>query len=481
MPGRLTFAQPAALTLLPLALVIYWLYRIRRLPQEKRAALWLIESGKATAAALRRLDIRLALLLLSFLFMVLALSRPLLLSRPGELVLVIDASASMAAQSGSSSRWRKAVGAAAPWIEAADRIVLVRAGLRAAAFGPYKSEKAAKILDSLRPGDARADLAAAARAGLRLLPGARVLYISDAAAPACSGCGYINVADDAANVGITRLGADFAVVYNSGRKRKTIKLTSEGEGIKLLIPAHRFAVARFKARLPRRAARLQVDDALPLDNIAYYLKGKVRVRNMVNDAYLARALAALDVGESGNARLRVVYGPPGKGDAALASYYVARRLGEVKTVYAVNESLPYGRGLSLIGAKLPLLERPSEGRWLPLVSDRTGNGLIWVRGRDVYAPPGHSWQDNPAMLVLLYNWLQPFRERLRPLGWQGRLEPGFFGGIAVSLNSAAETKLPRPRPSSTRALQDSRSLSPLAALLAAALLVLAGKAGKRSS
>ena len=80
--------------LLPVLLLVYLLYR-RRAPRARPwAGVWLWKRGRARRFR-PRLDLRLLLLLLGAALMVLALEDPPL--APSPLVLVVDASASMAA------------------------------------------------------------------------------------------------------------------------------------------------------------------------------------------------------------------------------------------------------------------------------------------------------------------------------------------------------------------------------------------------
>ena len=99
--------------------------------------------------------------------MVLALEDPPL--APSPLVLVVDASASMAAREGKGTRLDLAKERVLPLLERSPEAVLVRAGERPEAFGPAPGIALKERLLALEAKDRKGDLEAAIALGRRLL------------------------------------------------------------------------------------------------------------------------------------------------------------------------------------------------------------------------------------------------------------------------------------------------------------------------
>ena len=468
--------NPLALAALPLALLVYWLYRQRRLPTRPATAVWLLESGRRRSARLRRWDLRLLALLAAFMLLVLAAAAPVWRGlAPARLVLVVDASASMTARDGAgSTRLARAKELAGPWLRRAGQAVLVRAGLEPQTFGPKTGAALLGYLESLRAGDAAADLAAARAAGLRLLPGARVLFVSDAAPPAGPGA-YLNVAGRGANAGITALGPGFAAVFNAGPGVWRGRLLSAGESHALQISPGRYGLVRFAKNLARRRAALEPGgDALRLDDVAYSLTSEPRVRLTFESKALARALLAVGAKLVASAPDAIITtGTPTDSDAKPTIFF-APKGGERELAAELDPTSELSRGLDLSGIGFELPQPPPPG-WRALARTAGGNGLIWQKGASLYLPPLADWRDRPQMVVLLYNWLAPLTNRTRPLGTDGVLQPGFNAAAAYSLLSPGETNLPRPRPNEMAGLGGRQPLAPWLILLAAVMLILAGR------
>lgn len=146
------------------------------------AGLWLWQKAIRKGRARRRFDLRLFMLLLATLLAGLALTAPrVLLDRPGELVLVLDASASMAATDVAPSRLERAKALARERLAASPRAVLVVAGSQVQTFGPAPGRSLLNQLASLQPTATGTDLPAAIARGRAWLPNAPVLTITDQA------------------------------------------------------------------------------------------------------------------------------------------------------------------------------------------------------------------------------------------------------------------------------------------------------------
>jgi hypothetical protein len=246
---------PAALALLALAIpiIIFYMLRLRR--EELNVSselLWRRALQDRTANApwqrLRR-NLLLILQLLLLLLLVLALARPFFYTQAvaaGNLVVVLDASASMQAtdeDSGASrfERARREADGLIDGLQGEERMAVVWAGPAASIAASTTGNKTA-LHDALRGlqssngvGDVQSALTLAA-ASARQLGDATVVLISDGALATVSGqqtgalprmpskARYINVGKSAGNVGITSMSLRdstggpqlFAGLYNSG-------------------------------------------------------------------------------------------------------------------------------------------------------------------------------------------------------------------------------------------------------------------------
>jgi len=471
------FEHPFVLILLPFVLGwIYWAYARRRPPVAPAAGVWLLEGSRVRGRALRRVDLRLLALLLAGALMLLALAAPSLRDRrPEQLVVVLDASASMAASpDGGPSRFDRARERAADLLYGIGEGVLVRAGLEPAVFGPAEGTELQSRLADLLPGDAAADLRAAARAGLQRLPGAPVLVVGDTPPPPGLRAGFLDVAGREANVGLTTLRPDFAVVFNAGPQRWRGSLSSGGAAYTLDLLPERFAVVRFDDAQGRRVAALAPGDALALDQTAYLAQHAPQVILPDPDPALRRALAALDVRFTSGRGVAVVRRglPPREPYGRPAVHFAPEAAAPPKPVFDVDPLHPFTRGVELVGYRLPAPPSPVGDGWRVLASQADGRGVIYARGGELYLPPLASLQDLPALIVLLYNWSRPLVRSYEPLGQDGRLAPGFAGGRAYSLLNYDETRLPRPQGDRLEPLTSRRSLAAWLALAAATLLAL---------
>src|SRR5919204_3383025 len=245
---------PAALALLALAIpiIIFYMLRLRReqLPVSS-SMLWRRALQDRTANApwqrLRR-NLLLLLQLLLLLLLVLGLARPFLYQQTvasGNLVVVLDASASMQATDEASGqsrfeRSRREAGALVDGLQGDERMSLVWAGPAPSIVVSSSGSKANlhSALRSLNPSNGRSDLASAltlAAASARQLGDAPVVLISDGSLsrdgqtagllpqmPARAS--YVNVGKSSRNLAITSLSLRdapggpqlFAGLFNSG-------------------------------------------------------------------------------------------------------------------------------------------------------------------------------------------------------------------------------------------------------------------------
>ncbi len=447
---QIAFGLPWLLLLIPPALgLVWWWYRRRRPPERKMAGLWLWQKALRKGQARRRFDLRLFLLLVSALLLSLALSGPKVsLHRPGELVLVLDASASMAATDVPPSRLERAKEIARERLSASPRAVLVIAGRSLQTFGPAAGRSLLGNLEGLRPEGSDTDLETAVARGKALLPGARVLTIADRAAPSGSD-GYINVAGNGANVGITAIGPGFVAVGNAGPGLWRGELLVDGRRYALEVPARGYSSLEVPSSTP--TARIVGNDALALDNEARFSRRLVRVEVSGRSPALERLLALLGTSRGSPGELAFEVGTPRREPRRFTVFFAQQASGQA-TVWDVERTLPYLRGAELVGYSLPIPPPPAAPNWLPLAISETGQALAWYHPNGVYLPPAERLQDLPAFPVLLYNLIAP----------RGELQSGLL--------TPDETFLPRPSPDQPLPPTLTLPLAPWLALLAALLL-----------
>ncbi|RIH87749.1 vWA domain-containing protein [Calidithermus roseus] len=462
----MTFAHPLLLAILPPILgLIYWLYRRRRPRERKVAGLWLWRQARRRGQARRRFDLRLFLLLLAGLFAGLALSLPRLeIDRPGPLVLVLDASASMAATDRAPNRLEWVKAQVRGRLSSSPRAVLVRAGRTNQVFGPASGRELLDELEQIRAGDEQANLAAAVALGKSRL-NAPALVASDASPPE-NADGYLNAAGNGQNVGITAIGAGFVAVGNSGPGPWKGEVIVGGRSYRLEVPAGGFSTLEVPATSTfTLQARLSTADALSLDNAAEFSRRNVRVALEGDSPALERLLALLGTIRSSSPEVHFSFAPPPENPPSFSVYF-ARRGSAEAIVDDVERTVPYLRGAELVGFRLPIPPAP-PATWQPLVRSETGQPMAWFHPNGLYLPDPASLQNLPAFPVLLYNVIVPRSEQRR------------------GLLSAGETLLPRPQPDRPLPPTLKLELSPWLALLAAmvlgleSLLYRSARAGKQ--
>ncbi len=315
----MAFLVPQALWLLALLPVVVALHFLRaRRRRRDVAALFLWRRAQASVARRRRFSPS-WLLVLQLLFVAAAavgLARPYAKgAESGALVVVIDASASMAARFEGGTRLAAAVEAARARLRTTGPVALVRAGLAPRLLAPLAADERerAAALGSLRAGDASADLLAAVDLGTSLLPGAEVVVYTDRQATlgraqvvlvgATGSSEPDNVGIAAFDVGV---GEAFVALVASGRRpaEATVGLFADGVELarsSLLVPGGGTAAVTFPllADVAEGSGVLEArilapaDDVLPLDDVAF--AGRRALTVVTDDLYapLLRALNAV--------------------------------------------------------------------------------------------------------------------------------------------------------------------------------------------
>ena len=307
----LTFLAPAFLWLLaalPLVVVLHFLRSRRR--HLDVSALFLWQRAKTTIAR-RRIFSPTWLLVAQLAFTALAalaLARPALMARSApDRVVIIDASASMAAATEAATRFDLAVAEARPLLTGAGRLALIRAGIDARLELPLAADNELRLaaLEGLVPGDATSDIGRALALGQALLPEAEVHIVTDQEL-AVGRAVVHTVGTAAANVGISALdigiGQVFVAVVASGNRPVEVGVGLYRDDSPLaagtvLVPSGGTGSITFplddlggiiEARLDVPAG-----DALALDDVAFTGSRPVTVVTDDDHGALTRALEAV--------------------------------------------------------------------------------------------------------------------------------------------------------------------------------------------
>jgi len=333
---RVRFLAPSgffALLLTAPILVLYMLRLRRRDVTVPSLLLWDTVLGDRHAnrpwQKLRR-NWLLFLQLLILLAMVLALTRPAIpapLAVHGQIIILLDASASMQAQVGDTTRFAVAVRevhALASALDAGDRVSLIAVGpmprllLQGGDASALRLALDSDLLGEDMPFDAPADWQAAAALAVGLASGDTVttLIVTDAAIdaelPALPGTvRFIGVGDAVANVGIVafalrRAGEDltaFVRLHNAGPDTtRTVALYADGVFVErrfVSLPAES-DISLTVSGIPVTAwaeARLEEPDALTVDNHAWVaLSGAESAHVLLvtpGNRFLSQALSVL--------------------------------------------------------------------------------------------------------------------------------------------------------------------------------------------
>lgn len=298
-----------ALLALPLIALLHFIRTRRR--SSVVSALFLWRQAREASEDRRRVAPT-WLLLLQLLFATLAalaLARPLVsFQGPPDRVLVIDATASMAARDADGVRIDKARSLASDLIAGAGSAAVIRAGADATVAAPLTADRSLlrQALGSLRPADRGGDLSRAVELAEALSPEGEVHVISDSPAPAGGEATYHSVAGQGVNHGITTfdtaVGQAYVAVSTNDRRPQELTLTlSRGDAelarTTLLVPAAGQAGVTFPVGAADGflEARLHVpeSDALSLDDVAYVGQRRLLVAMEESSPPVARALEAL--------------------------------------------------------------------------------------------------------------------------------------------------------------------------------------------
>lgn len=297
-----------ALLALPVVVLLHFL-RTRRRPRIV-SALFLWRQASEAASVHRRFSPT-WLLLLQLLFVTLAalaLARPVVsMQGPPDQVVVIDASASMAARDPDGVRMDKARTVARSLLSGRRRSALVRAGLDATLTVPFTASvnEFGSALQTLTAADRGADLERALSLARSLAPDGVIHLISDSPPPG-GRFRYHPVGGDAVNHGITAFETSLGQAYlavgsNDPRPQEvTVRLLRSDEELarsSVLVPAGGQANLTFPVTEGEGflEARLEppANDALDLDDVAYAGRRVLDVVVEQESGPLMRALDAL--------------------------------------------------------------------------------------------------------------------------------------------------------------------------------------------
>jgi hypothetical protein len=516
----LAFLAPQFLWLLLALPLVVLLHFIRS--RKKRldvSALFLWRQAQEFARRRRRFSPT-WLLFLQLLFVAaaaLALAQPSLhLGGAPDRVLVMDASASMEAKDSQGLRLARAVSQAESLLAKSGRVAVVRAGLDATVLQPLTTDHAAakRALTSLVAGDSDADLGRALQLAHSIAPGAEVYLFSDSAPPSDAKATWEPIEGDGRNLGISafelRNGQAFvSVVSNDPRPEQLeLSLTRDGTPVgrtTMLVPAKGQANASLSFDGKPGVYRADIDvpswDALPLDNSAYALWRVLRVRLGSAAPVLARALRAVPnvevSGSAGQGNYDVLVQVGAVPDKLKPGNYVflepAVKTPRPETISDWQRTDPLLRFVDLTGvtvgmdSKLPPLP-DGLGDWqvlaqtstlTPAIAQLKTGELNVIAFR--FNPAQTDMVNRAAFPILAANLTDEFRGSgrltmgsLLPSDTQVRLNgnitslrrattPGIyqFDGqrYAVSLLSAAESRLPTPTASAAQHQQASQGVS----------------------
>lgn len=314
----LTFAAPAFLWLLASLPVIVLLHFLRsRTRRLEVSALFLWERARAVAERRRRFTPTWSLLLqlLAATLAALALAQPdLRLEGPPDLVVVVDASASMAAVDPEGSRLERARAAVLALADEAGRVALVRAGGEPRLALAFSDDRAAleEALEAFTAADREADLDRALAlafdlAGTGEATRARVAVVSDDPGPQRAEVTRIDVGGSGENLGI--IGFDLgiqqafvSVASNAAGPRSVgVEIRQDGAllaSADLLVPSGDQASVTFpidvaSGVVEARLVGLPANDALALDDVAFAGQRSLEVVVDTDVESVMRALAAV--------------------------------------------------------------------------------------------------------------------------------------------------------------------------------------------
>jgi len=315
-----SFAAPLflwGLLALPLVVLLHFVRARRRRHQVSALFLW----RRARQVAQRRRRVSPTWLLVAQLLFVtlavLALARPVVQRGAApDRILVVDASASMAARDSDGLRIDKARAVAERLLAGAGRVAVIRAGLDARVLVPLTGDRNAvrRALQQLRVGDRSADLEHAVAVAEAVEPGAQVELITDQPAVGGATVAYHNVAGDGVNFGISAfdlgLQQAYVGVVSNSRRPVQVQVTLRRDGQEaasgsVLVPAGGTGSITFPLTDVRGLYQAAITppagveagapggDALTLDDVAFAGARQVTAVVQVGDAAVLKALAAV--------------------------------------------------------------------------------------------------------------------------------------------------------------------------------------------
>ncbi len=331
----MNFLTPLALTFAALSIPIILLYMLklrRRDVLVSSTLLWqrLLRDREANAPWQRlRRNLLLLLQLLALILLTLALARPFLPTPSivsGSVVILLDGSASMRATDVAPTRFDAALNAAreiVAGLSAGDAATIISIGPQPRVLASTTGDKAVlrRALDKAAPTAGRADWEAGfalAAAGLAGAADTQVVIISDGALPETlpplpGQVRFVGVGGGSDNLAITALatreGAEVPqaflrlVNYGESDAEPLIELFADGvlfDARRLSIPARgntTLTLSDLPYDMRVLQAQLSIEDALPLDDIAWTIHAPPASRRvlLVSDGnlFLERALGAL--------------------------------------------------------------------------------------------------------------------------------------------------------------------------------------------
>lgn len=495
----MSFLAPGFLWLLaaiPLVIALHFLRNRRR--HQVVSALFLWQQASNQADVRRRFSLWWLLLLqiVAVIVSALALAQPVLVGRGvPDRVIIIDASASMAATDPDGMRLVKAVSGAAELAAAGGRVALIRAGTDAVVVFPLGADQAefSRALAGLVASDASADLDRALELAGSVAAEAEVHLFTDSGPPAHSGYTWHGVAGAGHNLGITsfELGPQqaFIAVTSSWPQPRTVTVNLERDGqlagsTELLVPAGGQGNVTFptdgQVGLFRASLLAPQDDALQLDDEAWAGSRQLNVYVADESEPLERALAAVPgvVRTASAGAADVIVARTGRQlpdtTASLLLFAPRSSQPEYLEVRDWNQADPLLRFVDLIDSQVGLdpgwqpepepqqqvLARSADLRPVLLAYSQAGRQVVQLG----FDPVQSDLIFRPAFPALIANVLDSFRGqaslRLGQLLPEGASlagspatharVPGVYsypgGQVTASLLSVSETRLPGPGP-----------------------------------
>src|SRR5690625_3540459 len=284
----MSFLTPAWLWLLaaiPLVIALHFLRNRRRHQLVSALFLWQVASDQANVRRRFALWWLLLLQILALAALAFALAQPVLLGQSvPDRVIIIDASASMAARDPEGVRLTRAVAAAAELIEPGGRLALVRAGLDATVLLPLTADTGSlsAALAGLQAADAEVDLDRALELASSLAPEGEIHLFTDKEPPAPVGYTWHGMAGGGHNLGITTfdLGPHqaFIAISSTWPQPQLVNVSLERDGepagsSEVLVPAAGQGNVAFPIAASSGMFRVTVEppagDALALDDVAW--------------------------------------------------------------------------------------------------------------------------------------------------------------------------------------------------------------------